>query len=160
MNIYMILLLVLIIFIINYIINNKEYIKENFGTDFFHHSFLSGVGKEQREEALQKIYDYYGLKKEEYNNVEDKKVNPNIISEYPKNELKNELQFDLEDFKYDEQKHITNDEVGDLADYLEVEKYDSGSGDLNELKKVYEDSDKKTFNEVVDLLQKRGGNVN
>lgn len=156
MNIYMILLLVLIFIILNYIINNQEQIKENFGTSFFHRSFLSGLGKEQRESGLKKLYDFYGLKKEDFENEEKNEINPNIISELPKNELKND--FELEDFKFDDQKHITSNDL-DLADYLEVEKYNSGSGDLNEIKEVFEEKTKKTFKDSVELLKTRGGNV-
>jgi len=163
MNIYIILLAVLIFFLFNYVINNGEQIKENFGSSFFHRSFLSGLGQEQRQAGLKKLYDFYGLKKEGFEvekkdkEIEQsKQVNPNVISELPKNEVKNE--FVLEDFKFDDQKHIQSDDL-ELADYLEVDKYDSGSGDLNKLKDVFEESTKKTFKESVELLKKRGGNV-
>ena len=163
MNIYMILLVIIIFFLFNYIINNTEKIKENFGSDFFHRSFLSGLGQEQRQAGLKKIYDFYGLKKESFEVEkkdkeieESKQVNPNIISELPKNEIKND--FVLEDFKYDDQKHIKSDD-SEFADYLEVEKYNSGSGDLNKIKDVFEESTKKSFKESVELLRKRGGNV-
>lgn len=154
----MILLLIIIFIIINYVINNQDSIKENFGSDFFHHSFLSGLGKEMRNKELQKIYDFYGLKKENFENKDEKNFNENVLSDIPKNELK--IDFELEDLKYDEQKHILEEEKEQkLADYLEVEKYDSGSGDLNELKKVFEENQKKDFNETMKSLKSRGGNV-
>lgn len=143
--------------------NNKETLKENFGSDFFHRSFMSGLGLEQRQKDLKKIYEFYGLKenfetdiKKENELKESKKLNPNVISEYPKNEMKPEFQ--LEDLKYNDQKHIMTEEVK-LSDYEEVSNYNTGSGDVNELKKVFEEQTKQDFKSTLEMLDSRGGNV-
>lgn len=143
--------------------NNKETLKENFGSDFFHRSFMSGLGLEQRQKDLKKIYEFYGLKenfetdiKKETELKESKKLNPNVISEYPKNEMKPEFQ--LEDLKYNDQKHIMTEEVK-LSDYEEVSNYNTGSGDVNELKKVFEEQTKQDFKSTLEMLDSRGGNV-
>lgn len=162
----MILLLVLVFFLLNYIMNNKETLREQFGSDFFHRSFLSGLGIEQRKNDLKKIYDFYGMK-ENFDNdtvqmdkiIESKKLGT-VISELPKNELKNELknEFELEDLKYDDQKHITKEEVK-LSEYQEVNDYNTGSGDINDLKKVYLEKEKQDYKNTLEMLDSRGGNV-
>lgn len=163
MNIYKVLLVILIIFILNYIMNNKETLKEQFGSsDFFHRSFMSGLGLEQRKKDLKKIYDFYGLKENfelETKGVEEikesKKLDKDIVSDLPK-ELK--PSFELEDLKYNDQKHIIKEEVK-LSDYDEVDNYNTGSGDIQEIKKVFQDKEKDDFKKVLKMLDSRGGNV-
>lgn len=151
--IYNILLIILVIFIIYQVLTNEK-IKETYGSDFFHRSFMSGLGQEQREEALKKINKFYEEKKEEMTN-EENKINPNIISEYPKNEIKPD--FDIEEPKFEKEKEEKEEDK--YAEYLEVNKYDSGSGDLSKINKVFKDLDKKNYYDSLKSLEKRGGNV-
>ena len=161
MNIYMILLLVLVFVILNYIMNNKESLQENFAgsTDFFHRSFMSGLGLEERKKDLKKIYDFYKIK-ENFNEdtkiidemIEAKKLDDKVISKADK------PSFELEDLKYDDQKHIVTEEVT-LSDFVEVDDYNTGSGDLNKIQEVFDQQVKNDFKTDLKLLDTRGGNV-
>ena len=51
------------------------------------------------------------------------------------------------------------DGVKNLAEYLEVDKYDAGSGDLNDLRKVYNIQKKDNYFQSLQALSVRGGNV-
>lgn len=161
MNIYIILLMVLVFFLLNYIMNNKEQLQDKFGnTDFFHRSFMTGLGLEQRKKDLKKIYDFYGLKENfegDTKEIEDikeaKKLDKEVVLQLPKKPT-----FELEDLKYDDQKHITN-EKQELSSYQEVQDYDTGSGDLNSIHKVFRDFEKNGMIEDLKLLDSRGGNV-
>lgn len=164
MDIYKILLVILVIFILSYIMNNKEELKEQFGSsDFFHRAFMSGIGLEQRKKDLKKIYDFYDLKENfetDIKEIEDikevKNLDKVVISDLPKNELKSS--FELEDLKYDDQKHIIEEEVK-LSEFEEVDSYNAGSGDIQELKKVYQEKEKDDFKKTLQMLDSRGGNV-
>lgn len=161
MNIYMILLLVLVFFLLNYIMNNKEILTENFGTDFFHRSFMTGLGLEDRKKALKKIYDFYGIKENFKGDtkiidemIESKKLDTKVV---PKVDSKKPL-FELEDLSYDDQKHIIKEQVK-LSEYDEVEDYNTGSGDLHQIHEVFNEQEQKDTDEQLKMLSSRGGNV-
>lgn len=161
MNIYMILLLVLVFVILNYIMNNKESLQENFAgsTDFFHRSFMSGLGLEQRKKELKKIYDFYKIKEnfDEDTKIIDEMIEAKKLDEKVISNADIPL-FELEDLKYDDQKHIAKEEVV-LSEFVEVDDYNTGSGDLNKIQEVFQEQVKNDFKTDLKLLDTRGGNV-
>jgi hypothetical protein len=144
--------------------------KEEWGSDWFHRGKLAEIGQAiQKQVQKSKMYQEEG--KEGYDNMEMtdeplEKYNPNrnVISKYSFKADKNEKidpttvqvgQLEVPKFAMPE------DYIGGkpLADYLEVDKYSTGSGSISELKEAYKMLNKDQYFQTLKALRARGGNV-
>ena len=161
MNKYNILLIIFVCVLLYKIIQDSG--KENLGgNDFNHYSFMNDYATKIREEGLKKIFKFYG--QDEEGNVLDHKRNKELFKVEGKTELVKEEEkkevVDVKDFLLEDKKLAFNVNKKDcLAKYLEVEEYNSGSGNLADLNKAFDDLDKKNYNEGLKYLYSRGGNV-
>ena len=125
--------------------------RENLGSDWFHRGKMAEIGQAIQKQ-VQKSKMYLGGK-EDYSNgygnmeiasepLEKYDPNRNVISKYSFKAGKNEEvdptkiqigQLEVPKFAAPEDYSMKKP----LADYLEVDKYDSGSGSLSELKEAY-----------------------
>lgn len=81
--------------------------------------------------------------------------NKNVLSEYSKNTVGAVNDLEVIQFEAPENYDLNKQ----FADYLEVDKYDSGSGDLQNLRKAYSILNSKQYFESLKQLRLRGGNT-
>ena len=147
---------------------------ENIGSDFFHRGKLAEVGNAIQKQIAKAQLLYNKNGKENFggeysiNMTEEplEKFNPNknVISDYsfkavePSTQDPQDVQVgDLEDDQFAQPIDYSN--VKELADYLEVDKYNAGSGDMGELNEAYGMLNKEQYFQSLKALRVRGGNV-
>ena len=148
---------------------------ENIGSDFFHRGKMAEVGNAIQKQLAkaQKLYNgqenFESVDGEYSINMTEEpleKYNPNrnVISEYSfkavepsKQDPENVQVGELEDDEFAAPIDYSN--VKELADYLEVDKYDSGSGDMSQLNEAYGMLNKEQYFQSLKALRVRGGNV-
>jgi hypothetical protein len=161
MNNYNIILIIFVCILLYKIFQDSK-IEEFGGNDFNHYSFMNDYATKIREEGLKKIFKFYGQDAE--GNVLDHKKNKEAFkvegkSELIKGEEEKEI-VEVKDFVLEDKKLALNINKKDFfAKYLEVEEYNSGSGNLADLNKAFDDLDKKNYKEGLKFLYSRGGNV-
>lgn len=166
----LILVIVIIAIMFFYSMSGK---KENWGSDFFHRGKMAEIGQAiQKQVAKAKMYQEG---KEDYSNgygnmeiasepLEKYDPNRNVISKYSFKADKNEevdptkIQIgQLEVDKFAEPEDYNNKKP--LADYLEVDKYNTGSGSMSKLQDAYKMLNKDQYFQTLKALRVRGGNV-
>ena len=156
MDKYNILLMIFVCILLYKIVQNSKI--EDWGSnDFNHYSFMNDYAEKIRQEGLKKILKFYGQDDEGVykNNKEEFVVNEEIIKEGEKKEI-----VEVKDFELEDKRLAFNVNKKDfLAKYLEVEDYNSGSGNLADLNKAFDNLDKKNYKEGLEYLYNRGGNV-
>lgn len=160
------LLVIAFISLLLYIKSNKT---ENFGTNFFHRGKLAEIGQaiqsqiEKSQAGIEQFKGTYSIdmKKEK---LEKYDPNRNVISEYSfkevKPEIKDATKIQIGDLASDD--FATPDDYNntkELAEYLEVDSYDAGSGSLNTLTEAYKMLNKEQYYQSLRALRIRGGNV-
>ena len=148
---------------------------ENFGgSDFFHAGKMAEVGNAIQMQIAKAQLLYKGNGKENFkgeysiNMTEEplEKYNPNrnVISKYSfkavepsKQDPENVQVGELEDDKFASPIDYSN--VKELADYLEVDSYNTGSGDMGKLNEAYGMLNKDQYFQSLKALRVRGGNV-
>ena len=148
---------------------------ENLGSDFFHRGKMAEVGNAIQKQIAKAHMLYEG--KENFETVAGEysvnmkaepleKYNPNrnVISDYsfkavePSSQDPENVQVgDLEDDEFAQPIDYSN--TKELADYLEVDKYNAGSGDMGELNEAYGMLNKEQYFQSLKALRVRGGNV-
>jgi hypothetical protein len=146
---------------------------ENIGSDFFHRGKMAEVGNAIQKQLAkaQKLYKgQENFESGEYsiNMTEEplEKYNPNrnVISEYSFKAVEQNVKDPenvqvggLEDDDFAQPIDYSN--VKELADYLEVDKYNAGSGDMGKLNEAYGMLNKEQYFQSLKALRVRGGNV-
>ena len=147
---------------------------ENIGSDFFHRGKLAEVGNAIQKQLAKAQMLYNGNGKENFEGeysinmteepLEKYNQNRNVISEYSfkavepsKQDPENVQVGDLESDDFAQPIDYSN--VKELADFLEVDKYDSGSGDMSQLNEAYGMLNKEQYFQSLKALRVRGGNV-
>ena len=147
---------------------------ENMGSDFFHRGKMAEIGNAIQAQVNKAQMLYKGNEKENFegeysiNMTEEplEKYNPNrnVISDYsfkavePSSEDPESIQVgELEDDEFAQPIDYSN--VKELADYLEVDKYNAGSGDMGQLNEAYGMLNKEQYFQSLKALRVRGGNV-
>jgi len=154
MNYYNIIIAIVVCFLLYKIYKNT--IIEEYANDFNHYSFMNDYATKIREEGLKKIFKFYGMDSE--GNVLESKEDFDIerktilVKEEPINDIK---EFVLEE----DSKSINVNEKNLFAKYLEVEEYNSGSGDLTNVNQAFDILDEQNNQEQLNFLYSRGGNV-
>ena len=154
MNYYHIILIIFICFLLHQIFF-KDNKLEKFSNDWNHYAWMSNYGVKMREEGLKKIFKFYGM--DEDGQVKEKKEAFKVEG---KSELeKEEPIVEVKEFQLEDPKYLSHNNTKVLAKYLEVDKYNCGSGDLTDINKVYKAKDKKKYAKELETLYNRGGNV-
>ena len=159
--IYKILLIIFICFLIHQIFL-KDNQKEEFANDFNHYAWMNDYGIKIREEGLKKIFKFYGMNSE--GEVLDHKEKKEAFkckegkSELEKEDKKKSI-VEVKKFKLEDIPKSCSGKKKSFADYLEVDEYNCGSGNLADINKAYEAKDKKKYAEELETLYSRGGNV-
>ena len=159
---------------------------ENLGSDFFHRGKLADINAHIQAQVA-KARKYYNNKEsvkegfasleemptdyvpELKNSMKDKpleKYNPNryVISDYSFKAVKAE-DVDLDKIQVGQleapefAQPIDYSGVKPLADYLEVDSYNSGSGDISDLKEAYRMVNKEQYFQTLKAVRASGGNV-
>jgi len=157
---YRIILLFFVCFLIHqiFIKDNK---KEEYANDFNHYAWMNDYGIKMREEALKKIYKFYGMNSEgEVLDHKEKKEGFKCKegkSELEKEDKKRSI-VDVKDFQLENTPKSCSEKKS-LSDFLEVDEYNCGSGNLIDINKSFESKDKKKYAEELKTLYSRGGNV-
>ena len=181
MNNFRILVIISILFVLYSVFSGG--IKENVGSDWFHRGKLADISQHIQKQIAEakKRYNskenFASLKELDDNYIKDLKLNikdlpkekydPNryVISNYSFKELKPTEEKELDEIQVgmleskDFAKPVDYTENKPFAEYLEVDKYNAGSGDLSKINEVYNTNEKNNFMQTVDDLRVRGGNV-
>lgn len=156
---------------------------ENYGSDFFHRGKLADINQHIQKQVTMARDRYMG--KEGFATLEElpteykpdlkksmkeeplEKYNPNryVISDYSFKSLKPEEEKaldsiqvgELEDANFTKPIDYSNDKP--LAEYLEVDSFDTGSGDMSQLNEAYKMVNKDQYFQTLKALRVRGGNV-
>ena len=158
---YQIILLIFVCFLIHQIFL-KDSKKEEFANDFNHYSFMNDFGTKIREEGLKKIFKFYGMNSE--GEILDHKEKKEAFkckegkSELEKEDKKKSI-VNVKEFKLENIPKSCSGKPKSFADYLEVDEYNCGSGNLADINKAFEVKDKKKYAEDLETLYSRGGNV-
>ena len=142
-------------------------IQENIGSDYWHRSKLAEIGQAiqvQVNKAKEVVSDATG--REGFTSSDISGFNPNhyVISEYTVNDIatrgtgaENPKINDLETDDFATPVDYSTEKP--IAEYLEVAKYDAGSGDMTTLNEAFGLKDKEKFFKEMSELELRGGNV-
>jgi len=158
---------------------------ENLGSDFFHRGKLADIHQHIQKQVAEARQRYGMNKKEGFATLEEmpteykpelkkrmkdipkEKYDPSryVISEYSFKAMKpsedkelDQVQVgDLEDASFTKPVDYSADKP--LAEYLEVDSYNSGSGDMSELNKAFAMLNKDNYFQSLKALSVRGGNV-
>lgn len=161
-------LLLIIMMIIFYITSGG--IRENVGSDWFHRGKLADINQYIQKQIADTKLRYMKENKEKFQIMKDtpiEKYNPNkyVISDYSFKTLKPKEDVELDKIQVgmleseDFAKPVDYTEEKKLSEYLEVDKYDAGSGDMTELNKAYDVTKKNNYLQTTTALRLRGGNV-
>jgi hypothetical protein len=150
-------LLILLITLIIYVMLTTGMI-ENIGSGYWHQGKLTDI----RSNIQSHLKKYTESKKEDFENEEDGIFEPNkyVISEYSKNSVMEPSSVRIGELEKPEliaPADYTN--LKDMADFLEVDKYNAGSGDLSNLNDAYKQLNKEQYFATLKALAFRGGNV-
>lgn len=142
----------------------KPVLQENIGSDYFHRSKLAEIGQAIQTQ-VEKAKNIVAEKTETFksSDVSGFDANHYVISDYAVNDIANKgttaenpLINDLETEDFATPVDYTDKKA---ADYLEVAKYDAGSGDMTMLNEAFAVKDKTKFFKEMSELELRGGNV-
>ena len=181
-KIQIILLIIGLVFLYNMVSGG---VRENLGSDFFHRGKLSDIHQHIQKQVAE-ARKRYGINKQEdfaqlhemadsYKTDLKKSIRDEPIEQYEPS------RYVISDYSFKELKPVESKEVheiqagmletddfaqpidysGDkpLAEYLEADKYDSGSGDMSELSEAYKMLNSKQYFQTLKALRVRGGNV-
>lgn len=140
-------------------------LRENLGSDYWHRSKLAEVGQAiqvQVEKAKKVVAE---VTKETFSSTDVSGFDPNhyVISKYSVNDIANKGTTaenpSINDLETDDFATPIDYTDKKAADYLEVDKYDTGSGDMTALNEAFSVKDKTKFFKEMSELELRGGNV-
>lgn len=144
----------------------KPSVQENIGSDYFHRSKLAEIGQAiqtQVKKAKEVIVD---SQTETFSSTDISGFDPNhyVISKYAVNDISNKGTIaenpKINDLETDDfATPVDYSEEKPIADYLEVAKYDTGSGDMTTLNEAFSVKDKTKFFTELSEMELRGGNV-
>ena len=147
----------------------KMSVQENIGSAFFHRGKLADINQ-----AIQK--QVAKLKKEDFNipflkqkekPEEPDRFNPNknVISKYSFKTIKSKDAKTLDQVQVgmlessDFAKPVEYTETKKLSEFVEVDNYNTGSGDISDLKDAYKIANRDNYFQSLKALQVRGGNT-
>ena len=159
-------------------------LRENMGSDFFHRGKLADISQHIQKQVAEARARYGMDKKEDFallaeldkDYKQDLKLNmkeeplekydPNryVISEYAFEALKPNTNKSLDEVQAgmlasEDFAEPVDNAPKPLADYLEVDKYDAGSGNMEDLKSAYKVIKRDNYFQTLNALRVRGGNV-
>ena len=177
--------LIIIVLIIAFIVYINSGVRENIGSDFFHRGKLADINQHIQKQVAEARDRYMGktegfeakleeLPKEYKPELKDamkgkplEQYDPSryVISEYSFKALKpveekalDQVQVgELEDANFTKPVDYSGEKG--LADYLEVDSYNTGSGDMGQLNEAYKMVNKEQYFQTLKALRVRGGNV-
>ena len=141
-------------------------IQENIGSDYFHRGKMAEISQAIQKNIKKAQEVVVGGEKETFISSDISGFNPNhyVISDYTVNDIatKGESATNpkINDLETDDfATPVDYSDVKPVAEYLEVSKYDTGSGDMTSLNDAFSTKDKTKFFKEMSQLELRGGNV-